>query len=174
MKLATAWHWKCRLHLQCLDFHICAQLRLSEAKVYILSLLLFCCYRAAKCEKQYLEIKISLLPLAYVVAQFTQIKKLCSWDACLLVFSSQIRKHRSQCRKLYCIRRDRRSEAEALSNTCNRSLQAISRFLQFFSFTCWPVGRCSKTEHWTCPTMCGTEGWVLTSVAFNNAWCVGS
>lgn len=32
MGLATAWHWKCVLHLQCLDFPTCARLQLVKQK----------------------------------------------------------------------------------------------------------------------------------------------
>lgn len=32
VELATAWHWKCLLHLQCLDFPMCAQLQLVKQK----------------------------------------------------------------------------------------------------------------------------------------------
>lgn len=134
--------------------------------MYILSLLLFCCYRAANVKSNTSNKDFFVAPSLRSSTVLVNTKTV--WLRCLVYFSSQRRKHQSQRRKLYCIRRDRRSEAEALSNTCNRSLQAISRFLQFFSFTCWRVCSRPEAEHWTCTTMCRTESWILTSVAFNN------
>lgn len=58
------------LHLQCLDFHICAQLQLSEAKSVRIIPTAILLLQSRKCEKRYLEIKISLLPLIYIAAQF--------------------------------------------------------------------------------------------------------
>lgn len=82
-------------------------------------------------------------------------------------------KHQSQCRKLCCMGWDTRSEAGWLSDTSDRSLQAVSRFLQFLSFTGWWVCSGSEVERWACATVCRAQSGVLTSVAFNNTWSVG-
>ena len=82
-------------------------------------------------------------------------------------------KHQSQCRKLCCVGWDRRSEAGWLSDTSDRSLQAVSRFLQFLSFACRRVCGGSEVECWACAAMCRAQSGVLTSVAFNNTWSVG-
>lgn len=88
-------------------------------------------------------------------------------------FFPQRCKHQSQCRKLYCIGWDRNSEAGWLSDTSDRSLQAVSWFLQFLSFACRRVCGGSEVEGWACPAVCRAQSGVLTSVAFNNTRSVG-